>query len=117
MLVLIADGYVDAATTLGELLEFWGYEVIVVHDGLSALEAAFTYQPQIALIDVNLPEISGYEVACRLRQDPLLSRILLIALTTYGSADDQHRLKDAGFDYYFLKPVDPFEIRQVLWQV
>ncbi|HWP47335.1 MAG TPA: response regulator [Candidatus Limnocylindrales bacterium] len=117
MLVLIADGYVDAATTLGELLEFWRYEVIVVHDGPSALEAAFTYRPQIALIDVNLPEISGYEVACRLRQESLVSRILLIALITYGSADDQRKLKEAGFDYYFLKPVDPFEIRQILWHV
>ena len=72
---------VDAATTLGELLRLWGHEVQTVHDGLEAIEIARVYQPEVIILDIGWPDLDGYKVAQRLRQEVGLSRSVLIALT------------------------------------
>jgi CheY-like chemotaxis protein len=75
-------------------------------DGLRGLELATSYRPDIALVDIGLPGIDGYEVARRMRANPETHHIKLIALTGYGLAEDQRRVLEAGFDLHLVKPVD-----------
>ncbi len=94
--VLVVDDNMDAATTLSELIKLWGHEVYTTYDGPSAIEAAPTYLPDIILLDIGLPGMDGYEVAQRLRQEPRLSKTLLIALTGYGQEKDQQYSQEVG---------------------
>jgi len=112
--ILVVDDNVDAARTLGELLELWGHQVRVVHDGPTAIETARSYRPEVVLLDIGLPKMDGYEVARRLRQLPGLSGMVLVALTGYGQEEDQNRAREAGFDYHFTKPVDLADLRKLL---
>src|SRR5207253_711793 len=77
--VLVVDDNVDAASTLAELVELWGHEVRVVHDGRLALEEAACYQPEVVLLDIGLPQMDGYEVARRLRAQPGRQALRLVA--------------------------------------
>jgi signal transduction histidine kinase/ActR/RegA family two-component response regulator len=103
--VLVVDDNQGAATTLAKLLtEFWGHRVAVAHDGLAALELAREFQPEVALLDLGLPGISGYALAQRLRELPEFETTLLVALTGYGQEEDRRRSMEAGFDEHFVKP-------------
>jgi CheY-like chemotaxis protein len=86
----------------------------VAYSGQSALETAALYLPDVVLLDIGLPEIDGYEVARRLRQDPKTKHVLLIAVSGYGQGTDRERSRDAGFDAHMVKPVDPEEIQRIL---
>ncbi|HWP46186.1 MAG TPA: PAS domain S-box protein [Candidatus Limnocylindrales bacterium] len=112
--VLVVDDNVDAATTLSELIKLWGHEVYTAYDGPSAVEAALTYLPDIVLLDIGLPGMDGYEVARQLRQEPRLSKTLLIALTGYGQEKDQQYSQEVGFDQHFTKPVDIPTLQRIL---
>ena len=112
--ILIVDDNVDAAKTLGELLELYGYEVHLGYDGPTAIKKALAYRPQVVLLDIGLPGMNGYEVARALRQQESLSGMLLAALTGYGQEEDRNRSREAGFDYHFTKPVDLSALQQVL---
>jgi signal transduction histidine kinase/ActR/RegA family two-component response regulator len=103
--VLVVEDNDDARDTLGMLLETMGHEVRMARDGASGVEQAFASPPDVALVDVGLPGIDGYEVARRLRAR-LGGRILLVALTGYGMPEDRARALDAGFDAHVVKPVD-----------
>lgn len=105
--VLVVEDNRDTAETLAALLEFWGHTVIVVADGVAALSTATDWQPEVILLDIGLPGMDGYEVAQRLRQQPLLHNTTIAAITGYGSADDRERVIAAGFDAHFIKPVEP----------
>lgn len=100
--------------TLAELGKEWGYDIRAVYDGLSALEVARTFHPHLVLLDIGLPEIDGYEVARRLRQDASPAHVRLVALTGYGSAEDRERSREAGFDHHLTKPTDPQELERLL---
>jgi len=115
--VLVVDDNVDAAITLSELLKLWGYEAWVVHNGLEAVRIALTHQPDVALLDIGLPLMDGYEVAQRIRQEFSLHRPILIAVTGYGQEEDRRRSLEAGFDYHFTKPVNLAVLRGVLASV
>lgn len=115
--VLVVDDNVDAAESLAVLLRDLGQEVRVAHDGRAALSAAAGYRPDVVLLDIGLPELSGYDVARQLRQDPAFQDTLLVAVTGYGQDEDRHRSTDAGFDHHLVKPVDPGTLRQVLGPV
>ncbi len=104
--VLVVDDNVDAAQTLGMLLEFSGYEVRMAHDGLSAVEAALAWRPDAALLDIGLPGLSGYGVAQRIRLDATLEGMVLIALTGYSQESDRQASRDAGFDHHLAKPAN-----------
>jgi CheY-like chemotaxis protein len=80
--------------------------VLQAGDGLEGVRIACAEQPAVALVDIGLPGIDGYEVARRLRQDPAARAIRLIALTGYGLEEDQRRVLEAGFDLHLVKPVD-----------
>lgn len=105
-LVYVEDNQ-DARMALGELLRFSGCDVIEIEDGGSTLPAVLAAQPDVVLMDIGLPDISGYEVARRLRAEPLVRGIPLIALTGYGQMSDRMAATAAGFDAHLVKPVDP----------
>jgi signal transduction histidine kinase/CheY-like chemotaxis protein len=105
--VLIADDNRDAAESLSLLLELSGHEVRVAHLGQTALSLAQTFRPDVALLDIGMPDLSGYEVARALRQEPWATDLQLIALTGWGQDDDRRSAMEAGFDHHMTKPVDP----------
>jgi CheY-like chemotaxis protein len=100
------DDNQDAAETLSELLRFEGHEVVIAHNGADALRILETYQPDVALLDIGLPDMSGHELARQLRRDPRTRGIRLIALTGFGREPDRERARDAGFADHLTKPVD-----------
>ena len=104
--ILIVDDNLDAAQILGELLTMQGHEIRIAYDGPSALDIVRHFTPRIALLDIGLPIMDGYEVAGHLRAMPHLEGISLIALTGYGQASDKLRSLQAGFDHHLVKPVD-----------
>ena len=112
--VLVVDDNVDAAESLAMLLRVEGHEVEAVHDGPSALAAARRFRPQVVLLDLGLPGMDGHEVARRLRQEPDLGPLRLVALTGYGQDDDRRRSQAAGFDAHLVKPASPEALQQVL---
>jgi signal transduction histidine kinase/DNA-binding response OmpR family regulator len=105
--VLVVDDNVDAAESVAMFLGMVGHEVKTVPDGLQALACAPTYAPQVVVLDIGLPALDGYEVARRLRALPQTAHSLLVAVTGYGSKQDQARASDVGFDRYLVKPADP----------
>lgn len=102
--VVIIDDNRDANSTLSMLLEFSGHEVSSAYDGTSGLQLVRSFAPDVVLLDIGLPEIDGYEVARRLRQDSATKNAYIIALTGYGQASDLHEAHAAGFDAHLLKP-------------
>jgi CheY-like chemotaxis protein len=112
--VLVADDNKDAADALAMLLELAGHEVRVAHSGRAALSLAQTFRPDVAVLDIGMPELSGYEVAKELRREPWGSRMCLVALTGWGQDDDRQRAKDAGFDRHMTKPVDTDALEKLL---
>ncbi len=112
--ILIADDNRDAAESLGILLELSGHEVRMAHLGRAALSLAQSFRPDTALLDIGMPDISGYEVAKSLRQEPWASNIKLIALTGWGQESDRRRAMEAGFDHHLIKPVDPDKLAELI---
>jgi PAS domain S-box-containing protein len=104
--VLLIDDNVDLIEVLGPLLRAVGYDVTVAHDGPSALSALRRPFPEIALIDIGLPVMDGYEVGIRLR-DQVGAHLRLFAMTGYGQPDDLAKSKRLGFEHHLVKPVDP----------
>jgi two-component system CheB/CheR fusion protein len=112
--VLIVDDNVDAAAALQQLIRAVGYQTETVHTGKAALAAAESFQPQVVLIDIGLPDISGHDVARSLRQTPHGSNALLIAVTGFGSDRDKAISRDAGFDFHEVKPVNIATLRELM---
>jgi signal transduction histidine kinase len=104
--VLLIEDNEDGREMMATMLGVYGYSVQQAADGLQGVQMAHAGAPDVALVDIGLPGIDGYEVARRLRQDPLTQNIKLIALTGYGLAEDQRRVLEAGFDMHLVKPVD-----------
>ncbi|ANB72236.1 response regulator [Paraburkholderia phytofirmans] len=106
MRVLIVEDIAASAESLEALLTIHGYIVRCAGDGESALRAANEMRPDVVVLDIGLPGMSGYEVACRLRQDQAKS-CLIIALSGYGQEEHIRRAQEAGIDHYLVKPADP----------
>lgn len=104
--VLLVEDNDDGREMMAMMLSCYGYPVQHAADGFQGLATAAASRPDIALVDIGLPGIDGYEVARRMRANPETHHIKLIALTGYGLADDQRRVMDAGFDMHLVKPVD-----------
>jgi two-component system CheB/CheR fusion protein len=104
--VLVVDDNRDAADTLGAMLVFLGYDVRVVYDSESGLDAAWTFEPDIAVWDISLPGVNGYEAARRLRESSEGQKVLLLALTAHAAPEDVQAALAAGFDGHLKKPVD-----------
>jgi CheY-like chemotaxis protein len=112
--VLVVDDNVDSAESLSLLLDMMGNETVMAHDGNAAVEAAKTFIPDIALLDIGLPGISGYEIASILRKLPQLQHTLLVALTGWGQEEDRRRCIDAGFDHHLTKPAAVDDLKNLL---
>jgi PAS domain S-box-containing protein len=112
--VLVADDNEDAALSLGMLLQLMGHETVVVHDGLEAVDAAETFQPELVILDLDMPRLDGYEAARRIRQRPWASATVLLALTGFGQRADRARTEQAGFDRHCVKPVEPDTLLELI---
>jgi signal transduction histidine kinase len=112
--ILIIDDNIDAAQLLAELLAADGYRTVVAHDGPSALQAAHSFEPQIAVVDLGLPIMDGYELGRHLLARPSADAIRLIALTGYGQAQDRAKTAAAGFEVHLVKPVDIDQLRSAI---
>jgi len=112
--VLIVEDNDDTRAMLHEALAFSGHDVREARDGASGLALAAERAPDVALIDIGLPDLDGYEVARRLRAAPGGRRIGLVAITGYGQPEDQKRAFEAGFDAHLTKPVAPERLKQVM---
>jgi PAS domain S-box-containing protein len=112
--VLVVDDNQDAAETLAEVLTESGFRTCVAYDGLQALQLAVQFLPQVALLDIGLPVMDGYELARRIRQEPQLAGTKLVALTGYGQAADRERALAEGFDEHLVKPVELTTVETVV---
>jgi PAS domain S-box-containing protein len=105
--VLVADDNRDGADIMALLLQQYGYEVSVANSGPEALAAAAQNKPEIAILDIGMPGMSGYEVAQHIRTQGWGKDMLLIALTGWGQEEDKRKALEAGFDHHLIKPIDP----------
>ena len=115
--ILVADDKQDAAATLSMLLEALGHTVACVYDGLAAVQAAREIQPDIALLDIGMPELNGYETCRQIRALPGGAAVYLVAITGWGQPEDRRLSDQAGFDRHLVKPVDADAIEDVLTHV
>ncbi|HEY1608315.1 MAG TPA: response regulator [Paraburkholderia sp.] len=104
--VLVVDDSTASADSLAIFLEMQGHKVACAHDGPSALTLARSLMPQVAILDIGLPGMSGYEVARTMRTDSATHDCLLIALSGYGQEGDRQNSRSAGIDHHFIKPAD-----------
>jgi CheY-like chemotaxis protein len=112
--ILLADDNVDFSSSLATLLRSLGHELLVAEDGLRALEAAPSFQPDFAFLDIGLPGLNGYALARALRANPATSATVIVAVTGWAQERDRQLAQDAGFDHHLVKPVEPAKIREVL---
>jgi PAS domain S-box-containing protein len=112
--VVVADDNRDGAEILAMLLNLSGYEVYIAHTGTEALALAAQHRPSIAILDIGMPGMSGYEVATRIRDEPWGAGIQLIAVTGWGQDEDKRKALDAGFDHHLTKPIDPDELQRLM---
>jgi CheY-like chemotaxis protein len=104
--ILVADDNRDSANSWAALLELAGHEVRTAYNGLQALSVAAEFKPQLALLDIGMPELSGYDVARRIRETDWGVGATLVALTGWGQERDKQHASAAGFDHHFTKPVE-----------
>ena len=112
--ILVADDNPDALASLSEVLRLQGHEVFSACNGTLALECAERHLPQVALLDIGMPLLDGYEVARRIRAQPWGAQITLFALTGWGQDPDRRRSREAGFDQHLVKPVDLGTLSELL---
>jgi signal transduction histidine kinase len=112
--ILVVDDNADAAQSIALLLQLSGHDTRVVTESVQVIGACAEYSPQVVILDIGLPTIDGYQLARELRRQPGGAEVALIALTGYGQKNDRERARDAGFDHYFVKPVDPDHLQTAI---
>jgi len=112
--ILVVDDNRDTAESLAKLLKHMGNEVCIANDGPSALDAAANFRPNVVLLDIGLPGMSGHDVARRMRQMPEVKDAVLVAQTGWGQDEDKRQSIEAGFTAHLVKPVDAAELRRLL---
>jgi CheY-like chemotaxis protein len=112
--VLVADDNRDAADSLAMVLEMSRYQVLVAHTGEQALRIARQALPHAMILDIGMPDITGYDVAREIRREPWGADVLLLAITGWGQREDKERASAAGFDYHLTKPVDADQVERLL---
>jgi len=105
--ILVVDDHADTVESLAMLLKIHGHEVQTARDGSEAIAVALRWRPEFVLLDLGLPDLDGYQVALRLRQEASCQGNVIIAVTGYGLPEDHQRSREAGIDHHLLKPVDP----------
>jgi CheY-like chemotaxis protein len=112
--VLVVDDNRDATETLELLLQLWGHEVQSALDGREAISRAVEFRPEIVLLDIGLPGMSGYDVARQLRSLPGFRDLFIVAVTGYGQESDRLRSQEAGFGHHLVKPVQPEVLQELI---
>ena len=112
--ILVVDDNKDAADSLAMLLRVDGNDIRTAYDGLEAVEAAEMFHPEVALLDIGLPKMNGYDVARRIRQQPWGRDVTLVALTGWGKDEDRRLSQEAGFNFHIVKPVDLAALESLL---
>ena len=112
--ILVVEDNADFQELLAMSASAWGHEVETASDGREGLERILRGDLELALVDIGLPVLDGYEIAQRVRSDPRGKEIALVALTGYGSKDQRDLALESGFDCVLVKPVDPAVLQQVL---
>ncbi|NNU42928.1 response regulator [Ramlibacter sp. B156] len=112
--VLVVDDNTDAAESLGVLLDIEGHAAHIAHTGAEALQVAQTRPLDVVFLDIGLPDMTGYDVARRMRMLPGMQKTLLVALTGWGTQDDRQRTRDAGFDRHLTKPAELPAVEELL---
>lgn len=112
--ILVADDNIDAAQSLASLLKMYGHDIRIVENGTQALLIAREFQPEVAFLDIGMPDMTGYEVARQLRLVDGLECTRIVAVTGWGTDEDRARSKEAGFDSHFTKPLTPAIIAKLL---
>ena len=112
--MLVADDNQDAGETMAMLLRLDGHEVHVATDGLEAVEMFVRMQPEVVILDIGMPGLSGHEAAKRIREQSGGRDVTLIAVTGWGQKSDKDRAAAAGFDHHFTKPVEPAVLSALL---
>jgi signal transduction histidine kinase len=103
--ILVADDNIDALESLAMLLEFAGHDVRTARDGVEALECARGWQPEVMLLDLGMPRLTGYELARKIRSEPWGAAVQLVAISGWGQSDDLRRSRECGFDQHLVKPI------------
>lgn len=112
--ILVADDNQDGAESLAMLIESSGHEVYLAHTGVDAVRMAALHRPHVAILDIGMPGLDGYQAAQQIRDQPWGVHMTLIALTGWGQEDDKRRAQWAGFDHHLTKPVDPAVLEKLL---
>jgi CheY-like chemotaxis protein len=112
--ILVVDDNHDAAEMLADFLEFLKAEVSIAHSGTAALAALKSFRPDVVILDVELPDLNGWQVAERIRTEPEGRTPVLVAVTGWGRREDHQRSREAGIDHHFVKPIDLQALRRLL---
>ncbi|HMJ85183.1 MAG TPA: response regulator [Vicinamibacterales bacterium] len=112
--VVVADDNMLMANGLKLLLEMWGFDVTLAHDGLAAVAAIRDVQPRAALVDLLMPRLDGLEVARRVRADARARAVFLVAMTGLAGPSDRSLIDSSGFDAHLVKPIDTQALRALL---
>lgn len=112
--ILVVDDNHDAARLLSMTLRLLGNEVHTAYSGREAIDVAARVRPHVVVMDIGMPEMSGYDAARRMRSEPWGKDAILIALTGWGQTEDKQRSAEAGFDHHLVKPLEPATLRRVL---
>jgi CheY-like chemotaxis protein len=112
--VLVVDDNTDAAESLGVLLDIEGHAAHIAHNGAEALQVAQSQPLDVVFLDIGLPDMTGYDVARRMRLLPNMQKTLLVALTGWGTQDDRERTREAGFDRHLTKPAELPAVEELL---
>jgi len=112
--ILVVDDNADAVAAFALLLRHLGHEVEEAHDGVAALARARRMRPSVIFLDLNMPRMSGHDVARALRVDPAFGRTLIVAVSGFGQPNDVEAARAAGFDHYIVKPYDIDFVKSLL---
>ncbi|MCS7078897.1 MAG: response regulator [Chloracidobacterium sp.] len=115
--VLVVEDNADSREILTFELEAEGFEVYAVGDGLSAVEAAAAFRPDVIVMDISLPTVDGLEATRRIKAQPALATVPVLALTAHAMTGDEARFRAAGCDQYLAKPANPEDVLQVIRQL
>ena len=116
MLILIVDDEPHSASALAMLLQAHGHVSHVASDGQQACDSAEDLRPEVILLDLSLPDLSGYDVCRHIRSQDWTTNPFIVAVTGWGQQSDRQRTQEAGFDLHLVKPIDPEELLRVLNQ-
>jgi two-component system CheB/CheR fusion protein len=112
--ILVVDDCPDTTSSLVALMTIWGHRVLSAQGGREALALAAQHRPDVVLLDIAMPGMTGWDLASKLRALPGLERVVLLAVSGYGGDGDRRRSLEAGCALHMIKPVDPADLKQLL---